>query len=95
MTDSNKRFSLPLDPYLEKSTQWWVDKNPHETWHEHDTRYKEYQEWMRNQGVVVKSLKDILHTLRESSLDQSYKHDWSVDFVDEESMVRFILRWGN
>ena len=90
-------FSLPLDPYLENSTQWWVDKNPHQPSHDNDTRYKQYQEWMRGQGVIVKNLKETLNTLRESTYADASKHRdyWSLDFVDEPSMMVFILRWGN
>jgi hypothetical protein len=91
-----KMFSLPLDPYLENSTQWWVDKNPHESWHDYDTRYKQYQEWMRNQGVIVKNLKETLNTMRDSIYGNAdNQHYWSLDFVDEPSMMVFILRWGN
>ena len=91
-----KMFSLPLDPYLENSTQWWVDNNPHESWHENDTRYKQYQEWMRGQGVIIKNLKETLDTLRESTYADASKHRdyWSLDFVDERSMLVFILKWG-
>jgi hypothetical protein len=43
--------------------------------------YKKYQNWMRDQGVVIRD---------------PYKYSGSgIDFVDEQSMLMFILRWSN
>ena len=96
MTDSSNSYRLPIHPYLENSTRWWIDSTPQEQWHEHDTRYKMYQEWMKDQGVIIKSVLTVTEELQKGILDQPlFTDELSLDFVDEESMLVFILRWGN
>jgi hypothetical protein len=41
--------------------------------------YRVYQEWMREQGVII----------REPNTTQA-----GIFFVDKESMTIFVLRWG-
>ena len=45
--------------------------------------YKDYQNWMRDQGVVIRDPYTV-------TLD-----NYGIDFVDEQSMLMFILRWSN
>jgi hypothetical protein len=93
MSDSNKKFSLPIAPCLENSTQWWLDQNPREEWHNHNDRYDLYVEWMRDQGVVIKTLIEMRKLMLETLFD-THKHEWTLDFVDSDSMMIFVLRWG-
>ncbi len=74
------KLSLPISPFLDNSTNWWIDNKPENKQYEGKIRYALYEEWMKKQGVNINSgLSDKL----------------TIDFVDEESMVIFILRWGN
>ena len=85
-TDLNHSLKLPVDPYLYNATNWWWKNNhqqyentsddPHE---EADMIYRVYQEWMREQGVII----------REPNTTQA-----GIFFVDKESMTIFVLRWG-
>jgi hypothetical protein len=45
--------------------------------------YKDYQNWMRDQGVVIRDI----YTVTPDNT--------GIDFVDEQSMLMFILRWSN
>ena len=45
--------------------------------------YARYQDWMREQGVIIRDINSI-------SVD-----DQGIDFIDESSMLMFILRWSN
>ena len=89
MTDSNNSLRLPVSPYLDNSTLWWVDTyavpvTPNGSAEEHAQMKLEYQQWMRDQGVVVKGT-DYMYTADDPCLE----------FTDERSMLLFILRWGN
>jgi hypothetical protein len=82
MTDSNKPLRLPIDPFLYNASEWWWKTYKHL----HDDPmgyYSRYQEWMQEQGVVIRGIGSI-------TVD-----DQGLDFVDERSMLMFILRWGN
>jgi hypothetical protein len=82
MTDSNKPLRLPIDPFLyNASDMWWKKyKNDYDDPTEY---YSRYQDWMREQGVIIRDINSI-------AVD-----DQGIDFVDESSMLMFILRWSN
>lgn len=92
MTDSSNQLKLPIDPYLENSTLWWIDTFCQEgTIRRNDTSDSaqrrlrdDYHQWMRDQGVVVKT-SEYIYTVDDPCLE----------FVDEHSMLLFILKWGN
>lgn len=90
MTDS--QYTLPLSPYLDNSTLWWVYENLEEKYSSYSTMkldqqqytYNLYQQWMRDQGVIVRN--------RDKFIAD---RDHGLQFVDEQSMMIFALRWGN
>lgn len=82
------KLSLPIDPYLANSTEWFLNGHPRQPGMDLAARYKLYQQWMKDQGVIIKNIVDS----REQGIPPSV---WTVDFVDESSMIIFILRWGN
>lgn len=92
MTDSSP-FNLPLSPYLDNSTTWWIDTFcPENSIRRFDISDKgqqrlrdDYHQWMSDQGVVIKNIEDTDYQINESRLY----------FVDEQSMLMFALRWGN
>jgi hypothetical protein len=60
---------------------WWKKyKNDYDDPMEY---YARYQDWMREQGVIIRDINSI-------AID-----DQGIDFVDESSMLMFILRWSN
>ena len=79
MTDLNYSLRLPLDPFLHNASDWWW-KNNHELYSESNTIYSAYQNWMREQGVVIRNP----NTTEDG-----------IFFNDEQSMLMFILRWSN
>ena len=90
MTDLNRSLRLPVDPYLYNSTAHWLDQDrleikansPRLDHPEYPEFYKRYQDWMRDQGVVIRD-------------DRTVTPDnTGIDFVDTESMTLFVLRWG-
>jgi hypothetical protein len=84
MTDSSNSLRLPVDPFLYNSTAYWLDQHPITfSDPEYPEFYKRYQNWMRDQGVVIRDL----HAVTVGST--------GLDFVDEQSMLMFILRWSN
>jgi hypothetical protein len=82
MTDSNKPLRLPIDPFLYNASEWWWKTYKH-IYDDPKGYYSRYQEWMQEQGVVIRGIGSI-------TVD-----DQGLDFVDERSMLMFILRWGN
>jgi hypothetical protein len=83
MTDLNKKLllRLPIDPYLYNSTDWWWKTCQH-TYDDPKEYYARYQDWMREQGVVIRSPNSVTDA------------DQGIDFVDSESMTLFVLRWA-
>jgi hypothetical protein len=85
-------FCLSLDPYLENSTLWWIDTFcPEGSIRRLDTPDKgqqllrdDYHQWMSEQGVIIKDPKRYV-----------LYDDHGLNFVDEQSMLIFVLRWGN
>ena len=84
MTDSSNSLRLPVDPFLYNSTAYWLEMHPI-TFSDpkYPEFYKDYQNWMRDQGVVIR---DTSTTTPDNT---------GLDFVDEQSMLMFILRWSN
>jgi hypothetical protein len=80
MTDLNNSLRLPLDPYLHNSTSWWWNKNSEHLGTDSKFIYSEYQEWMREQGVIIRDPNTTIS---------------GIYFVDEYSMLMFCLRWSN
>jgi hypothetical protein len=82
MTDLNKKsLRLPIDPYLYNASEWWWKTYKHL----HDDPmgyYSRYQEWMLEQGVVIRDPSTV-------TVDEQ-----GIDFVDSESMTLFVLRWA-
>ena len=85
MTDSSNSLRLPVDPFLYNSTAHWIEMHPITP---NDPKYpefyKRYQDWMRDQGVVVRD------NAYSDALNKA-----GIYFVDEQSMLMFILRWSN
>jgi hypothetical protein len=86
------KFKLPLSPYLENSTGWWMKENPGEKYTTKSI-YKEYVEkyhqWMFDQGVIIKD--NSSHTVK-----LTFEFDYyDIEFIDEQSMLMFAIRWGN
>lgn len=75
---------------MENSTLYWVhtvlETLPLEvvTSTRHEDKLEHYHNWMREQGVIIKG-KDYIYRADDPCLD----------FVDENSMLLFILKWGN
>ena len=84
MTDLNKQptLRLPIDPFLYNASDTWWKMYKH-LYNDPVEYYSRYQEWMREQGVVIRDISTI-------TVD-----DQGIDFVDERSMLMFILRWAN
>jgi hypothetical protein len=82
MTDSNRPPTLPLDPYLHNSTSWWWTTHGQHLELNSKFVYGKYQEWMREQGVVIRDPSTV-------TIDEQ-----GIDFIDSESMTIFVLRWG-
>ena len=87
MTDSSQ-FKLPLSPYLDNSTTWWIHKNLKVKYSMLDLSqrqqvYNRYCQWMRDQGVIVREI------------DKPISDDTDILFIDDQSMLVFSLRWGN
>ncbi len=87
MTDSSQ-FKLPLSPYLDNSTTWWIHENLKVKYSMLDLPqrqqvYYRYCQWMRDQGVIVREI------------DKPISDDTDILFIDELSMLVFSLRWGN
>lgn len=89
MTDLSKEFSLPISPYLDNSTEWWAENNSYDekfhlmTKSEIKMMYKEYQQWMKDQGVIIRDPNKPINL------------NPRLIFVDESSMIMFALKWGN
>ena len=84
MTDSSNSLRLPVDPFLYNSTAYWIEMNPITPYDpKYPEFYKDYQNWMRDQGVVIRDI----YTVTPDNT--------GIDFVDEQAMLMFILRWSN
>lgn len=86
------KFSLSLSPYLENSTEWWLKENPGEKYTTYYT-YKEYvskyYQWMSDQGVIVRDKSS-------PTVKLTFEFEYgNIEFVDEQSMLMFAIRWGN
>ena len=85
-------FHLPISPYLDNSTTWWIETFcPENSISRFDISDKgqqrlrdDYHQWMINQGVVINDRHS--YVLRD---------DLGLNFIDEQSMLVFSLRWGN
>ena len=76
-------FNLPISPFLDNATNWYLSSHTN-CYDDHDFLYSKYKVWMKEQGVVIKD--------RDLRNKDNYPF---LDFVDEASMIIFILRWGN
>jgi hypothetical protein len=89
----NSQFKLPLSPYLENSTEWWMKENPGDRY---TTKYTyteyvgKYYQWMSEQGIIVKN--KVSHPVFNITVNFNY---CDIEFIDEQSMLMFALRWGN
>jgi hypothetical protein len=81
MTDSSNSLRLPVDPFLYNSTAHWISITSYDP--KCSEFYKDYQNWMRDQGVVIRDPYTVT------------PDNYGIDFVDEQSMLMFILRWSN
>ena len=79
------KLSLPISPFLDNATNWYLfDSDAINCYDDHEVIYSKYKVWMSEQGVVIKD--------RDLRNKDNYPF---LDFVDEGSMIIFILRWGN
>jgi hypothetical protein len=91
--ETSDLLRLSLDPFLKNSTDWWIDnvfqqndrllydKSSDDDW---ARMQNDYHKWLTEQGVITK--------------DRDYTATFVVpylEFVDEQSMLMFILRWSN
>jgi hypothetical protein len=84
-------FHLPISPYLDNSTTWWIETFcPENSISRFDISDKgqqrlrdDYHQWMRDQGVIVREI------------DKPISDDTHILFIDDQSMLVFSLRWGN
>lgn len=76
-------FNLPVSPFLDNAINWYLSSHTN-CYDDNDFLYSKYQDWMSEQGVVIKN-----RGLRTTD-DGRF-----LNFVDEQSMIIFILRWGN
>lgn len=79
MTDSD--FKLPVDPFLQNSTDWYILNKEDMSDQSYSDSYKKYKNWMSDQNVIIRDI------------DEEFKSH--LYFKDEQSMLLFALRWGN